>query len=298
MPTPRVRLLAAARALPRPSLRRIALAAALAAAFVAPARSATAQLGHLPPARIHASAQTGDRVTNTGAYDLVDRLGYSGGVAVTDQWGSQAHGAVDTERFVVRARAFGSPTAVPWATGQAYFGTYLNFLNVKPGAKQPINAFFHGNLQRLTTRGGMASAEMWFRVRDGDGNLLVDKWERQSSSNSSSGLPPREVAQEIAGALTIPIGYTRFFVELGVRTDVMGPWEANFGSTVNFFLPTVDGVTWQGSGGSGSKQFVPTWASAGTPPTTTAPEPATLALVGGGILVLTAVRRRRSPQGG
>jgi hypothetical protein len=71
-------------------------------------------------------------------------------------------------------------------------------------------------------------------------------------------------------------------------------WEADFSHTARIFMPTVAGIT-RDAGGDPflADQARPDWASAGTPPVTTTPEPASLALVGSGIAMLAVARRRR-----
>jgi hypothetical protein len=215
------------------------------------------------------------------------------GAALNDQYGNEAGAFVDSEEFTVRARAFGSATSPGAARAVAYFATDIRFLNASLGTKaQPFEAFFHGLLQRTHgTRSGMGSADMWFRVKDGDGVLVMEMTQRHSGTSRTTPESGTDVARPLQKSLDLGVGYSRFLIELGVETNVQGAYEAEFGNTVNLFIPSVEGVTWEAPPGVGSRQFVPAWARADAP-TTTTPEPASLALVAGGALALVVVRRR------
>lgn len=77
-------------------------------------------------------------------------------------------------------------------------------------------------------------------------------------------------------------------------------WDADFSHTARLFVPTVQGLTWSSDDGTLAEQARPAWAAhdrvsgeVSGGPTTTAPEPATLALVAGGAVALGGVARRR-----
>lgn len=95
--------------------------------------------------------------------------------------------------------------------------------------------------------------------------------------------------------LPLSLGANRF--QLWVELAAVGrfDWVADFSHTARVFAPPTAGVRMQTEGGFLAEQARPAWAA--TP--TTAPEPGTLALVGGGLLATLgasarARRRRRS----
>jgi hypothetical protein len=206
----------------------------------------------------------------TGNADRQSKRGYVGAASAADVSGSQASAMVDLESLSLRSYARGGSVGIPSAHTQAWFKTEVWFVNViSSGATQPLQAFFHGTIQKLTgelTGVGSVYADMLLKIRDDDGNLIT---ERRTEKSSRSSTPDADgtvrAAEPLTGSFDIPFGRSRYTVELGLFTTVRGYWEADFGSTVNHFIPPVEGITWEMPGDAGSRQYVPAWAPGSAP---------------------------------
>lgn len=270
--------------------RTIAIALTLAAAS-----PAAAQFGGMSTPLVGVSAYTYSYQNYTASSASSEKRAYETGAATVRADGSQAGGYVDLEAMTVKARSYGAERS-SYVRAWAYLQTDIWFLNVNPGATpQPFQAFFHGTMNRHGTRGGWAWADMAMIVKDANGSQVFREYAEQSAPYlDESGQPTTtaNLARPMSHDLSVPLGYSRYTVYLGIDTEVSGQWEASFQNTVNLFLPKVAGITYGLPGTAGTKQFVPEWA--GGAPTTTAPEPASLALVATGALTLaTAARLRR-----
>jgi hypothetical protein len=93
--------------------------------------------------------------------------------------------------------------------------------------------------------------------------------------------------------LPLSPGANRFMVWASLAASGRFDWVADFSHTARLFAPPTDGVRMQTTGGFLAEQARPSWAATST----TAPEPGTLALVGGGLLATLGLAGRRRPAG-
>ncbi len=164
------------------------------------------------------------------------------------------------------------------------------------GALQPVELYTHGSFfdadDGRTTGSGETAYGAQLRVLDrwGDeiarGGDQMEYWSRkvlplQAQRTLWFELPP-----------AVAPGFTETFqLVLTVWAYADNGFGADASHTGSVFIPTIAGQEWEGEDGAFSEQARPAWASPG--PVTTAPEPATVALVATG-LVLVLVRRRRA----
>jgi hypothetical protein len=157
---------------------------------------------------------------------------------------------------------------------------------------QPIELYLDGVM------GGPRNWDFWNRKAGATLTMEVfDDWGtlvggRTISVQESSKYEYMASTKTSTYDLLLPGASNTFVFKWSLMAYAYDGWESDFSHTARIYMPAVAGVT-RDAGGDPflANQARPDWASP-TPPTTTTPEPASLALVAGGALALAAVRRR------
>ena len=96
----------------------------------------------------------------------------------------------------------------------------------------------------------------------------------------------QEFFEERAGSLRVPPGTSRYLVEFLISFEAIAGFSIVAEQTATIFMPERAGFSVSAEGEFLDRQARPDWA------TTTAPEPATLALLGAGLALFAGVRTR------
>jgi len=255
-----------------------------------------------------ASAQTTTYVSGqvvdaaTGAQDLDALLGAASLATRSSLPGASAAASVDVMGGAAHLYAATSG-ATQSATASAAFGYDVTLTNRGgPATVAPMQLFLDG-IFRQTIPGstdGQPYANVIGRAWDRSSGQLVSSVDLWLFGDATAATPATQHAWD---ALVLPRpatvgGATTFRIDWSYTVAADAGWEADFQNTARIFFPTVDGITWSADAGLLGQQARPAWAKDQRvdyeiDATTTTPEPATLALFGGGLLALAAVARRR-----
>jgi hypothetical protein len=218
--------------------------------------------------------------------------------------GTYASASASAQKGQIRAVASSSRKAGS-AFAEAGMTTHLWFLNTtdQPIA-QKLDGFFDGRMDYLGSEehpAGGALVEMSLGVRNQWGWWVDSRYDSYFVPRLKAGTTMYETETSasaystLATSILIPPGVSDWYFSIWMRTEARGEFDADFSHTGNVFVPPTPGLNWVGDGAVLAEQYTPTWAggSGPLPPSVTTPEPATVALFGGGLATLAAVARRR-----
>jgi hypothetical protein len=279
---------------------------ALCALALVGAAPAAAQLGDIP---MRTGALYGAAVAANNTQQTVDRHH-----PVTDQATLSAIASVNGASAVINGnmltgRMGAAATAAlrgTSASAELRTRTSLTFERAELGYLQPIEFYFDGSFHSAWDWMGDASARSFMEVTEYGSSTVLGR-AGGYSDNIMAELVPSSTRSSETLWIEVPRSsmpgstFTITFV-WALAVAATDGHAADFSHTAAIYVPKLAGQRWVGHEGFLSQQQRPVWATNSVPgelenwdaPVTTTPEPATLALVAGGLcgIALTARRRR------
>jgi hypothetical protein len=236
-----------------------------------------------------AAAGTNDEHALLGAASLSTQSALAGASAWSslDAFGGAAH------LFV------GTSSDAQSGTATAAFGYDVTLTNTGgPATVAPMQLFLDGVFRRTSgATGGTAYANVIGRAWDVNAGTLVssvDLW--LFADDDATGVQRAWDALLLPRPATVG-GATTFRIDWAYAVAADGGWEADFRNTARIYFPTVNGIAWSADGGVLTQQARPSWAQDQVVDDeigiTATPEPATIVLLGGGLLGLAVAARRQ-----